>query len=75
MVKKLKVISQYKNTATGELYPEGSTIEVDPLHAEFLKRDAPGCFEDWIEPKAKPKRKAPSKPRANKQVKRPAVKK
>ena len=39
---KLLVVSDYINRM--EKYKKGDEIEVDPLHAEFLKNDAPGCF-------------------------------
>jgi len=40
---KLLVISEYINRM--ERYQKGDEIEVDPLHAEFLMNDAPGCFK------------------------------
>ncbi len=43
-MKKLKVLSEYISRATH--YPKGTVIEVDEVQAEFLMRDAPGCFEE-----------------------------
>ncbi len=40
---KLRVLSEY--ICRGEHYFAGAVIDVPESHAEFLMRDAPGCFE------------------------------
>lgn len=49
-------------------YPEGKTIEVPEDEAEFLLRDAPGCFEIVTEKTAE---KAVKAPEVNKMVEEP----
>ncbi len=41
---KLKVLSEYRSREIH--YLKGTVIEVDEVWAEFLMRDAPGCFEE-----------------------------
>lgn len=49
---KLKVLATYRNRDTQ--YPAGRVIEVSQAEAEFLDRDAPGCFEPYEEPEPEP---------------------
>ena len=66
---KLKVLSKYANGSLNVSYAAGDEIEVSPQMAQYLKVDAPGCFED-VKTEVKQ-----SKPRRNKAVKRPKVNK
>lgn len=46
---KLKVMADYQSSVGR--YKKGATIEVGPAVADYLQRDAPGCFE-VVRPKA-----------------------
>ena len=58
MAKKLKVVSEYR--AGDVSYPLGEVITVEDDRADFLMRDAPGCFEVYAEPVAKEIKAAPA---------------
>lgn len=63
---KLKVVSEYRSAR--ERYTEGQVIDVTEAQADWLKRDAPGCFEDYVEPEPEPAVKAPEAPEQNKMI-------
>jgi hypothetical protein len=79
-VVRLNVVAPYQSRQV--VYQKGSIIEVTEPEAEFLFRDAPGCFEvaatlrvdepklpDEGEGDKPPSGKAPRRPPANKMVK------
>lgn len=64
---KLRVIARYASNT--EVYVPGQEIEVTEQHAQFLRADAPGCFEVIEDkPVRKPARKRVRKPPADKAV-------
>lgn len=44
---RLQVIGKYQNSALGMDVRAGDVIEANNADAEFLLRDAPGCFEEY----------------------------
>ena len=68
---KLKCVSRYQSRDV--LHELGAIIEVSPEERHFLKTDAPGCFEDYVEVKeipSPPMDKAIKAPPRSKRVRR-----
>jgi len=51
---KLLCTSSYHNTASGDRWEPGATVECTPDKAAFLLHDAPGCFELQMDESADP---------------------
>lgn len=71
MGQKLIALSEYTNGPRGLHYRPGEVITVTDAEYLFLMADAPGCFEQYVEPEGK----ALDAPPADKMLRQPKVKK